>query len=82
MTVWLISYTARGRALGARVAGILAQEGHDCRTFALPKFCQGSDEPLTPSAPVWAGAGFREADALIFVCAAGDRKSTRLNSSH
>lgn len=71
MTVWLISYTARGRALGARAADVLRAEGHRCRTFALPKFCEGTDEPLTTSAPDWAGAGFREADALIFCCASG-----------
>ena len=71
MTVWLISYTARGRALGARVAGILRDEGHGCRTFALPKFCGGSDEPLTLSAPDWAKQGFAEADALVFACASG-----------
>lgn len=71
MTVWLISYTARGRALAARVADILKGSGHGCRTFALPKFCEAGDEPLTLSAADWAGLGFREADALIFCCAAG-----------
>ena len=71
MTVWLISYTARGQALGARIAEILGTAGHGCRTFALPKFCEGSDEPLTLSAPEWAGEGFRQADALVFVCASG-----------
>ena len=71
MTVWLISYTARGRALAARVAHILEAEGHACRTFALPKFCEGADEPLTRSAAEWAKDGFREAEALIFCCAAG-----------
>ena len=53
------------------MAGILQEEGHTCRTFALPKFCQGTDEPLTLSAADWAGAGFQEADALVFVCASG-----------
>ncbi len=71
MTVWLISYTARGRALGARIADMLRADGHGCRTFALPKFCEGTDEPLTQAAPAWAGEGFRQADALIFVCASG-----------
>ena len=50
MTIWLISYTARGRALGARVADILRAEGHGCRTFALPKFCEAGDEALALSA--------------------------------
>ena len=71
MTVWLISYTARGRALGARIADILRATGHNCRTFALPKFCGAGDEPLTQSASAWAGEGFRQADALVFVCASG-----------
>ena len=71
MTIWLISYTARGRALGARVADMVRAEGHSCRTFALPKFCEAGDEPLTLSASDWAGKAFAEADALIFVCASG-----------
>lgn len=71
MTIWLISYTARGRALGARVSDILRRSGHSCRTFALPKFAEAGDEPLTQSAPDWAGEGFRQADALVFVCASG-----------
>ena len=71
MTVWLISYTARGRALGARIADILRATGHSCRTFALPKFCGAGDEPLIQSASEWAGEGFRQADALVFVCASG-----------
>ena len=71
MTIWLISYTARGRALGARVADILRAEGHSCRASALPKFCQGTDEPLTLSAADWAGEGFQQADALVFCCASG-----------
>ena len=71
MTIWLISYTARGRALAARAAEILKGAGHDCRTFALPKFCGDGDEPLTRSGADWAGAGFAEADALLFCCASG-----------
>ena len=71
MTVWLISYTARGRDLGNRIAHMLRTAGHICRAFALPKFCGAEDEPLTRSAPDWAGEGFRQADALIFVCASG-----------
>ena len=46
-------------------------EGHGCRTFALPKFCQDGDEPLTLSAADWAGKAFAEADALVFCCASG-----------
>ena len=71
MTIWLISYTARGRALGAKVADILRAEGHSCRTFALPKFFEEGDEPLTLSASDWAEKAFAEADALVFCCASG-----------
>lgn len=71
MTIYLISYTARGRALAARVADILKGAGHACRTFALPKFAQEGDEPLTLPAADWAGEGFAAADALVFCCAAG-----------
>ncbi len=71
MTVWLISYTARGRALAARVRDILKDAGHACRTFALPKFCEAGDEALTVPAADWAGAAFAKADALVFCCASG-----------
>ena len=71
MTIWLLSYTARGRALAARVADIMKNEGHGCRTFALPKFAQEGDEHLTLSASDWAGQGFEQADALVFCCASG-----------
>ncbi len=71
MTIWLLSYTARGRALAVRVADILKSEGHGCRTFALPKFAQEGDEPMTLSASDWAGQGFEQADALVFCCASG-----------
>lgn len=71
MTIWLLSYTTRGRALAARVADIMKNEGHGCRTFALPKFAQEGDEHLTLSASDWARQGFEQADALIFCCASG-----------
>ena len=71
MGIWLISYTARGRALAARVADIMKNEGHGCRTFALPKFAQEGDEHLTLSASDWARQGFEQADALVFCCASG-----------
>ena len=71
MTIWLISYTARGRDLAARVSELLRTLGHSCRTFALPKFCGAGDEPLTCSAGDWAKAGFAGADGLVFVCASG-----------
>lgn len=71
MEVWIVSYTARGGKTVRRVSDALNGKGHVCRTFALAKFCEDGDEPLRRSASEWAGDGFRNADALIFVCAAG-----------
>ena len=71
MKVRIVSYTARGRAAAKRAADVLLERGHECRTYALPKFAGESDEPLDVPAAEWAGEGFREADALVFCCAAG-----------
>ncbi len=71
MEIWIISYTAAGRATAERAADALAERGHVCRRFALPKFCAAGDEPLTSGAREWAGEGFAEAGALVFCCASG-----------
>lgn len=71
MEVWIVSYTARGGETARRVSDALEAKGHECRRFALPKYLKPGDEPLFSSAAQWAGDGFLEADALIFVCAAG-----------
>ena len=71
MEVRIVSYTARGRDTAERVRDALQNAGHVCRTFAPEKFCRHGDEPLTGSASDWAGDGFQNADALVFVCAAG-----------
>ncbi len=71
MRIRLISYTRNGRSTAQRIAGILTDSGHDCRRFALPKYCSGGDEPLTMKASEWAEEAFREAEALIFCCASG-----------
>ena len=71
MNVRIVSYTARGRETAARIAEALCAAGHDCRRFALPRFCGAGDEPLSLPAADWAGAGFQSGDALVFCCAAG-----------
>ena len=71
MKIRLISYSQRGRDTARDIAAALAAEGHECRRFALPKYLSEGDEPLTVSCSEWAGEGFKDADALIFCCAAG-----------
>ncbi|MBQ1316202.1 MAG: cobalt-precorrin 5A hydrolase [Lachnospiraceae bacterium] len=70
MRIRILSYTKRGRDTAAETAASLRTDGHICRTFALPKFA-GPDDVIAGSAGDWAAEGFREDDALIFVCAAG-----------
>lgn len=71
MKLWMVSFTARGRETAAALARAASAAGHSVRTFALPKFCAGGDEPLTCSVADWAAAGFQAAEGLIFCCAAG-----------
>ena len=71
MRVRLISYSKNGRDTAERISALLAEAGHECRRFALPKYLREGDEPLTVKAPEWAGESFREAEALVFCCAAG-----------
>ena len=72
MTVWLIAYSRRGCETALRVAEGLTRRGDACRVFASEKNRVGEAvETLTVPCADWAGAGFAEADALIFCCAAG-----------
>lgn len=71
MEIRILSYTNHGEETARCVSLALERDGHRCRTFALEKFCKEGDEPITVSASEWARDGFAEADALIFVCAAG-----------
>lgn len=70
MTVALTAFTRRGAALAQRLAGALAPEG--C-TLALPQALAASlDLPHAyDSLRQWTGERFADADALIFVGAAG-----------
>lgn len=71
MKIWIVSYSATGAETAERVANGLRGEAHDCHVFALEKFRLPGVEALTEDVQSWAGRGFREADALIFCCAAG-----------
>ncbi len=71
MRIRIISYTGQGRNTAAAIADALRGEGHICRRFAMPRFCLQGDEPWAGRAADWAAEGFREADALLFCCAAG-----------
>ena len=72
MTVWLIAYSERGCRTALRAAEALTARGNVCRVFAAEKHrVSEAVEALTVPCADWAGAGFAEADALIFCCAAG-----------
>ncbi len=72
MTVRLIAYSLRGCETALRAASALEKRGHSCSVYAAEKH-RASEAvlPLTGSASDWAQAGFAEADALVFCCAAG-----------
>ena len=72
MTVRLIAYSRRGCETALRAADALTRRGNACRVFASEKH-RVSDAVELWSGPCaqWAEAGFAEADALIFCCAAG-----------
>ena len=72
MTVWLIAYSERGCRTALRAAEALTARGSVCRVFASEKHrVSEAVEALSVPCADWAGAGFAEADALIFCCAAG-----------
>lgn len=72
MTAWLIAYSDRGCDTALRAAEALEKRGCACRVFASEKHrVSEAVEALTVPCADWAGAGFAEADALIFCCAAG-----------
>lgn len=71
MIIRIVSYTEKGAGTAGKIAAGLRAQGHICRCFALPKYCFQDTEPLTQNAMQWAEEGFREADALVFCCAAG-----------
>ncbi len=72
MTVWLIAYSRRGCETALRIAEGLTRRGNACRVWASEKH-HASDavEVLTGACADWAKAGFAQADALVFCCAAG-----------
>ena len=72
MTVRLIAYSLRGCETALRIADALTLRGDDCRVYASEKNrCSDRVTRLDDSCANWAKAGFAEADALVFCCAAG-----------
>ena len=72
MTVWLIAYSRRGCETAVHIAEGLTRRGNACEVFAAEKHRSAdSVTPLAGACADWARAGFAEADALVFCCAAG-----------
>ena len=71
MNIRLLAYSAVGCATAERIAAALRAQGDACRVFAPADYCGAEAEPLTVRCAEWAKAGFMEADALVFCCAAG-----------
>lgn len=71
MKIRIVSFTVHGEQTARRVKDALASAGHACRPFAPESLCKPGDEPLSVPVSDWAGDGFQNADALVFVCAAG-----------
>ena len=72
MTVWLIAYSRRGCETALKAARGLEARGGVCRVFAAEKHRVSEEvEALSGPCADWARAGFAQADALVFCCAAG-----------
>lgn len=72
MRVSLISFTKNGAALCARLAAGLAERGHSCEAFAMPRHAGAAGLlPLETAVGAWAGEHFAQSDALVFVAACG-----------
>lgn len=63
MKIGLVSFTARGKALAARLAALLTADGHECETHCTREG--------TPGVREWTAANFTGCGALVFVGAAG-----------
>ncbi len=68
MRIRMASYTERGAQTASRIAEAL-RCSHAVEIYA--RYPKKGDLPLDRSAAEWAKDGFQNADALIFVCAAG-----------
>ena len=71
MNIRLLAYSATGCATAEKIAAALRAQGDVCRVFAPEQHCGPDTEKLTARCAEWAKAGFEEADALVFCCAAG-----------
>ncbi|MGI5979186.1 MAG: cobalt-precorrin 5A hydrolase [Oscillospiraceae bacterium] len=72
MKIRIVSYSDAGGKTAEKIASLLNADGHACTCWAPTEHSPSPNTlPLSDSASAWAAAGFREADALIFCCAAG-----------
>ena len=71
MIIRLLSYSKEGAQTAEKTAEALRTAGHDCTCYALPKYCLPGTVPLYGGSVRFAEDSFKEADGLIFVCAAG-----------
>jgi len=69
--VRIVSYSERGSETAEKIAAGLRVREYECRCYAPPAYCHPDATPLEKSAQAWAQECFREADALVFCCAAG-----------
>ncbi|WP_312640845.1 cobalt-precorrin 5A hydrolase [Hydrogenoanaerobacterium sp.] len=72
MRISLISFTANGSTLCARLAEGLRAQGHSCKAYAMPRHAAGTGlVPVASTLGEWAKDAFATADGLVFVSAAG-----------
>ena len=71
MKLAMAAFTARGAALGKRLAAALAAEGEDCSLSVPARLAPALDLPAMDSLADWTAREFARADGLIFVGACG-----------
>lgn len=72
MKLAIISFTAQGSRLNGMLTEILSRDGYDCKSYANEKYAQEYGlKPLSCSLHDWTARMFEEADALLFIGAAG-----------
>ena len=71
MKLAMAAFTARGAALGRRLAAALAAEGEECTLSVPARLAAELDLPAMDSLADWTARAFARADGLIFVGACG-----------
>lgn len=69
MKVWFMSSSGRGCRLALRIRDVL--EGEYCRLFCKTRAEHDGSEQIAVSHEEWGGLAFEEADAVVFIGAAG-----------